>query len=370
MLLSGLSAQGSKFLGQGVGLWPPGYGPSGVHFVIYQLYEAETHILDETSPGSMISYSPDPSNAITWRCDIGNFNGGVNPWAPGDTLIILGSFDTVYVTDPTGYGSRQDHTGFCWIYSDTVSAANPEAWLPPDSLRVMPKPLVSMTGTGSGANDTIWIRIPNPQETRRPDQIDYDVLGYWIWADTTGTGTPDAFYDSKAVEIGFVPVQGVYGDTTTYWQLESELFLPWAHWTTYFAHKIVARPDAALADAPPADQQQTFYFSQNSDAVDIYQIMVGTGESEQTHVDHATCHASPNPFSEQTVLSFTIVEPTHVKIILLNILGQRVTTVCDDVRQAGVHRVNISGDALAAGVYYYRFEISDAVQTGRLVLLH
>lgn len=368
-LLGGLGyAQRPKQLGQAVGLWPSDYGPTGVHWVLYQLHEPETHILDESSPGSIISYSPPPVNAIAWSCDIDSFNGGVGPWMLGDTLVTLGSFDTAYASKPDEYGGRQDHIGFYWIYSDTVTSANPQFWLPPDSLRVMPKPLVHKTGAGEGANDTIWVKIPNPWETRRPDQTVYDVLGYWLWADTTGTGTPDAFNDAKAVEIGFVPVQGFFKDTTVYWQLESDLFLPWAHWTTYFAYKIVARPDVATTDAPPV-AQQTFYFSQNSDPVDVYQIMVGIGDTVNAPVAYHTCMVYPNPFGETTMLTFTLPEMASVKIKLYNAVGQLETTVCDGVRKSGVHHVSISGDALSAGVYYYYVETAEIIHTGRLVKL-
>jgi len=368
-LLCGLGyAQRPKQLGQAVGLWPPDYGPTGVHWVLYQLHEPETHILDESSPGSIISYSPPPVNAIVWRCDIDSFNGGVGPWVLGDTLVTLGSFDTAYASKPDEYGGRQDHIGFYWIYSDTVTSANPQFWLPPDSLRVMPKPLVSKTGAGNGANDTIWVKIPNPWETRRPDQTVYDVLGYWLWADTTGTGTPNAFNSIKTVEIGFVPVQGLLKDTTVYWQLESDFFLPWAHWTTYFAYKIVARPDGATTDAPSV-AQQTAYLSQNSDPIDVYQIMVGIEDNADAPVAYQTCTVSPNPFGETTMLTFTLPEMTSVRIKLYNAIGQVVTTVCDDVLKCGVHHVNIEAGALAAGVYYYHLETAEYTQTGRLVKL-
>ena len=230
-----------KDLGQVVH-WLAGYDTTGTHWLVYNLYSADLDVLSDTSIGCWTAYNP-ALDVVGWFANLGNFQGSSPPWDIGDTIVVLGSMDPAYVSDPSGYGDNPNHTGFYWVYSDTVIMETPEYWQPDDTLRVMPKPIVYQTGPGGGANDTIWVKIPNPRETRQVVHTGYDILGYWLWADSTGTGTPNAFNGASGMEIGFIPVDGVYGDTTVYWQLESDGFEAWHHWTTYFAYKLVTRPN-------------------------------------------------------------------------------------------------------------------------------
>lgn len=69
----------------------------------------------------------------------------------------------------------------------------------------------------------------------------------------------------------------------------------------------------------------------------------------------------PNPFNPSTMVRFEIPEESRVRILVYNILGQRVATVLDDMRSAGTHNVQWDGKtdgglAVATGVYIYRVE--------------
>lgn len=294
----------TKDLRQYVVDWPAGYDTTGTHWVVYNLYSAQIDWLTESSVGSYTGYSPS-ADMVVWLVQLANFQGSSPPWDIGDTIVVLGSMDTAYVSNPAGYGDNLNHTGFYWVYSDTVIMATPELWQPDDTLRPMPKPIVYKTGPGGGANDTIWVKIPNPRETRRVDQTEYDVLGYWLWADSTGTGTPNAFNAASAMEIAFVPVTGVYEDTTVFWMLESDSFLVWNHWTTYFVYKLVARPDMTLIESPDSPGYATDYFSRNSDPIDVYQNVIGIEENLDLECGHLKLNICPNPFTERTEIELS-----------------------------------------------------------------
>lgn len=276
---------------------------NGAHWTIYDLADPENRVVVEGDP-SCITQSI--AGGILWTAELGY-------WSPlpavGDSLIMIGSWDSAYV-NPGLYGDKQTHTGFYWLYSDIVDDVALTHW-EDDTLRPLPKPNVYKTAGGpeEGANDTIWVEIPNPRETRYTGQTTvYDVLGYWLWADSTGSGTPNEFNASSAVEIGFIPVDGVYGNTTVYWQLESEDFLPWDHWTTYFAYKLVARPSFSLKGSRQAPGYTTYYFSQNSDAIDVYQIVIGIEENKDINHSSVQLEISPNPFTDRTDIRFQITE--------------------------------------------------------------
>jgi hypothetical protein len=355
--------------------WVPGVDTTGAHYVVYDIVSpcsAHIDFVDETDITSFMNYSL-VTNMARWNVDLGNFP--VHDWSGGDTVIAFGSWDSAYAASPSTYGDNVNHKGYYWLYSDTVihDQGVTETWYPDDTLRPIPKPIVTKTGPSGGADDTVWIRIPNPRETSPSGSWRYDVLGYWIWADTTGTGTPNALDAATAIDVDFVAVQGDTGDTTVYWFLESEKFTGWHHWTTYFAYKIVARPDTTVGDNPDSPGYCTYYFSVNSDAIDIYQNVVGVNELTPTYKTRLLC-AAPSPFRERTTISFSLSKDMPVTIKVYNATGQLVSMLADRVFTVGEHIVDFTGfdnngAVLPAGVYMYRMQTPERTQTGRVVRL-
>jgi hypothetical protein len=78
---------------------------------------------------------------------------------------------------------------------------------------------------------------------------------------------------------------------------------------------------------------------------------------------------SPNPFSGQAVLRFTLTEAAPVRLTLYDVLGREVALLLDGALAAGPHEVAFAARGLPSGVYVWRLEAGGAVQTGRLTLL-
>ena len=77
----------------------------------------------------------------------------------------------------------------------------------------------------------------------------------------------------------------------------------------------------------------------------------------------------PNPFNATTTISYTLPEPALVKIKIYNVLGQLVTTLVDEQKQAGTHSVKFDASQLASGVYYYRLTAGSYAETRKLNLI-
>jgi hypothetical protein len=77
----------------------------------------------------------------------------------------------------------------------------------------------------------------------------------------------------------------------------------------------------------------------------------------------------PNPFNPTTTISYQLPEQRHVRISVYNVVGQLVATLVDENIAAGYH--NVVWDAInqPSGIYMYRIEAGDFVQTNRMVLL-
>ena len=77
----------------------------------------------------------------------------------------------------------------------------------------------------------------------------------------------------------------------------------------------------------------------------------------------------PNPFNAVTTISYTLPEPSLVKIKIYNVLGQLVTTLVDEGKNAGTHSVQFDAAHLASGVYYYRLTAGIYSETRKLTLI-
>jgi probable HAF family extracellular repeat protein len=77
----------------------------------------------------------------------------------------------------------------------------------------------------------------------------------------------------------------------------------------------------------------------------------------------------PNPFNPSTTIRYSLAHRSQVTMTAFNILGQHVVTLVNETQAAGAHDVRFDGSNLASGVYFYRIQAGDFVQTRRLLLL-
>jgi len=78
----------------------------------------------------------------------------------------------------------------------------------------------------------------------------------------------------------------------------------------------------------------------------------------------------PNPFNNQTTISFELAKDENVKLDFYNLNGQPIHTLLDLHLKAGQHQYewNVSED-IPAGIYVYKLYAGDQVKNGKLVLL-
>jgi hypothetical protein len=350
----------SHALRQMVRNWPEGYDATGAHWHVYDLCQAETHVLDETSIGSYTVHSAS-LNAVRWTCDVGNFPGA--DWQEGDTIVAFGSWDSAYVTDSAGYGAKVKHTGFYWLFSDTLDKdVDPQDLSPADTLRVMSKPLAAQVG------DSIEIAITNPLVTVSGIST-YGVLGYWFWADTTGSGTPDG-YDK---ELGFVPVQGGAGETTIFRHPVEGNYEDAQ--TVYWAYKLVAVPDTTANDSRQGcPGYATYYLSQNSNPI----VIIGIEESQilnpQSQIPQLAVY--PNPANGVVRITCSVTRNIRDGALSIYDASGRVVknlSLPNDYPSMSTvvfwDGTDDAGHKLPAGIYFVELVTGDYTEMDKVILL-
>jgi hypothetical protein len=84
--------------------------------------------------------------------------------------------------------------------------------------------------------------------------------------------------------------------------------------------------------------------------------------------------ARPNPFSDQTSISFSVPAKTHVSIEVYNILGQKVRTLVDEAMEANSYVRSWDGRGddggqVSSGIYFYKMVAGEFSATKKAVLL-
>jgi glucuronoarabinoxylan endo-1,4-beta-xylanase len=77
----------------------------------------------------------------------------------------------------------------------------------------------------------------------------------------------------------------------------------------------------------------------------------------------------PNPFNASTTIHYIMPRASDVTINIYDILGRKVTTLHDGLQQAGYHQVIWKAKDLSSGVYFYKLQAGDYVETKKMTLL-
>ncbi len=77
----------------------------------------------------------------------------------------------------------------------------------------------------------------------------------------------------------------------------------------------------------------------------------------------------PNPFNPSTTIRYSIIQPDLVRIKVYDILGREVKTLVNEFKQVGTYEVQLDASGLASGIYLYRIESGNFIQTKKMILL-
>jgi hypothetical protein len=77
----------------------------------------------------------------------------------------------------------------------------------------------------------------------------------------------------------------------------------------------------------------------------------------------------PNPFNPLTTIRYGLPHKSAVRLTVFNTLGQQVATLVQGELEAGYHEVRFDASGMASGVYFYRIQAGDFIQTHKLLLI-
>jgi photosystem II stability/assembly factor-like uncharacterized protein len=77
----------------------------------------------------------------------------------------------------------------------------------------------------------------------------------------------------------------------------------------------------------------------------------------------------PNPFNPNTLIKYSIPKSSQVTLKIFNTLGEEIEIIVNEERPVGVYEVNWNAANFPSGVYFYRLQAGDFVQTRKMILL-
>lgn len=101
----------------------------------------------------------------------------------------------------------------------------------------------------------------------------------------------------------------------------------------------------------------------------ILKDIVEPGSDARVPTTFALLHNSPNPFNEQTTITYRLPTRSFVRLTVYNMLGERVETLVERVEEPGTWSAVFHGGSLASGIYLCRLTAGEFSATRKLVLL-
>ena len=77
----------------------------------------------------------------------------------------------------------------------------------------------------------------------------------------------------------------------------------------------------------------------------------------------------PNPFNPSTTISWQSPVSGHQTLKVYDVLGNEVATLVSEFRNAGNYEVDFDASKLSSGVYFYKLQAVDFVQTKKMLLM-
>lgn len=77
----------------------------------------------------------------------------------------------------------------------------------------------------------------------------------------------------------------------------------------------------------------------------------------------------PNPFNPRTKIKYSISERSKTTLKIFDILSRKISTLVNKQQPQGNYTVEFDGENLSSGIYFYRLQAGDFVETKKMILL-
>ncbi|MDI6840106.1 MAG: FlgD immunoglobulin-like domain containing protein, partial [bacterium] len=107
---------------------------------------------------------------------------------------------------------------------------------------------------------------------------------------------------------------------------------------------------------------------------DIYVGSIGVELSEHIPTSFALSQNRPNPFNKSSIISYQLPVKCYVSLKIYDCAGRLIRSLVNEEKKPGYYSIkwdgkDSSGNRLAAGIYFYRFESDKFNKIRKLILV-
>jgi hypothetical protein len=129
---------------------------------------------------------------------------------------------------------------------------------------------------------------------------------------------------------------GILSETNSYeWTVSSQL-----NADSTYKIKITSKANSAVSGI----SENNFTISNKTTGITNRNLTVKKYELYQNY---------PNPFNPSTSIKYSIANNSYVKIVVYNMIGQKIQTLVNSFKEAGNYKINWNAGNLASGIYFY-----------------
>ncbi|MCU0372436.1 MAG: T9SS type A sorting domain-containing protein [Ignavibacteria bacterium] len=85
--------------------------------------------------------------------------------------------------------------------------------------------------------------------------------------------------------------------------------------------------------------------------------------------DYMLYHNYPNPFNSTTNIKYEISKKGYVRIILFDILGNKIKTLVNKNQESGIYEILFDAGSLSSGIYFYRITAEGYTETKKMIYM-
>jgi len=92
-------------------------------------------------------------------------------------------------------------------------------------------------------------------------------------------------------------------------------------------------------------------------------------EVELLPVKYALFQNYPNPFNPSTIIEYSLPQYGFVTLIVYDMLGREIATLVNEEKPIGSYEVEFDAIGLTSGIYFYRLQAGNFIQTQKMILI-
>ena len=100
-----------------------------------------------------------------------------------------------------------------------------------------------------------------------------------------------------------------------------------------------------------------------------YYIPTGIEQIEGEVNTYSLSDNYPNPFNPSTTISYSVPEIEFVTLKVYDVLGSEIVTLVNEEKPVGGYEVDFNASELSSGVYFYKLQAGNFIQTKKMVLM-